>query len=185
MTYNVINMNLLIRSFQLNCVHINDSGIVHFNRAAVMTFSAGAIPVCGVLNMYPNLGIKAVVMDSPFVDVLDSMLDNSHPLTAHEQDEFGSPHDGISTEQVARICPTSSLQDHEYPSMLISTGEVDRHVNVQGIVKYINALRTKNTNDDAHILLWPGAFKNHLPEGDEVMSTKSLQFAFLEDQMST
>lgn len=150
-----------------------------------MTFSAGAIPVCGVLNMYPNIGINAVIMDSPFVDVLESMKDVEHPLTLHEHDEFGALVDGRATVEVARICPTASMRDHDYPSMLVTTGKSDMHVNVHGIQKYMASLRKRNTRSDSSILMWPDAFQNHLPaEGDEILDTRALQFAFLESEMN-
>jgi len=145
-----------------------------------MTFSAGAIPVCGVLNMHPDIGIKAVIMDSPFVDVLDAMSDTHHPLTEHEYDEFGTPSDEAGRAHIFRLCPTSSLQYHDYPSMLITTGESDDHVNIHGIRKYLEIVREKNTKTDSRMLLWPGAFQHHLPQGDNMLHTRALQFAFLE-----
>ena len=145
-----------------------------------MTYSAGAIPVCGVLNMHTNIGIKAVIMDSPFVDVLDSMSDSDHPLTEHEHDEFGDPSDEKSRAHIARFCPTASLQDHDYPSMLLTTGNSDEHINVQGVGKYISSVREKNTQTESRMLFWPGAFQHHLPQGNELTSIRALQFAFIE-----
>ncbi|KAI8113366.1 hypothetical protein M9435_003370 [Picochlorum sp. BPE23] len=95
-------------------------GIALPGHVAAMTHSAGAIPICSALNKKPGL-VNALVMDSPFVDVFGAMSNPDHALTEHEYEEFGNP----DRDNVKAICPTSGIQHHEYPHMLIATGRQD------------------------------------------------------------
>ena len=145
-----------------------------------MTNSAGAIPICGVMNSSPGL-VQAVVLDSPFVDVFRSMLDQSHALTEHEYDEFGNPQNEDQAHLVSEICPTMGLKQQPYPSVLTSVGNMDHHVPVGGTVRYMQLLRKNNTNEKANIFLWQ-AYRHHLPEPDEILAVRAVQLAFLESE---
>lgn len=145
-----------------------------------MTNSAGAIPICGVMNSSPGL-VQAVVMDSPFVDVFGSLLDRSHALTEHEHDEFGNPQNEDETHLVADICPTMGLTQQPYPSVIACVGNMDHHVPIDGTMRYIQLLRKSNTNKNANIFLWQ-AYRHHLPEADEILDVRAVQLAFLESE---
>lgn len=155
---------------------IEYAGIALPGHVAAMTHSAGAIPVCSALNKKPDL-VNAVVMDSPFVDVFGAMSNPDHALTEHEYEEFGNP----DIDDVKAICPTSGIQHHEYPHMLIATGSQDHQVPIEGTLTYISKIRRANQN---RIFLWPHAFHGHMPTHDEKLSVKAMQCAFLETSIS-
>lgn len=147
------------------------AGIALPGHVAAMTHSAGAVPICSTLNKKPGL-IHAVVMDSPFLDVYRSMSDLDHALTEHEYDEFGNP----DVDDVKAICPTSGIQHHKYPPMLIATGHQDNQVPIEGTLSYISRLRKANKS---RIFLWPHAFHGHMPMHDEKLRVKATQCAFV------
>lgn len=122
-------------------------------------------------------------MESPFVDVFNVLSDPNLPLTEHEYDEIGNPNTAFGKHLVHAVCPLSGLQAQQvYPSMLICTGEFDHQVPFQGIMKYVKKMRHYN-NDKSPLIMWPAAYKGHLPDDSELITVRAMQFAFLENAM--
>jgi len=153
------------------------TGFATRGKCAAMTNSAGAIALGTMLNTSPEL-LQAVILESPFVDVLNTMSDPHLPLTQHEYDEFGDPSTPEGKRLVESICPVTGVRSQGYPHMLISTGETDNHVPKDGIITYVNALRANNTSG-TKVVLWENAYRNHLPDDAEVDKVRSIQMAFM------
>jgi oligopeptidase B len=112
--------------------------------------SAGGLLMGAVANMRPEL-FRMVINHVPFVDVLNTMLDASLPLTVGEYEEWGDPHIAEDYFYMKGYCPYTNLGVKAYPTMLVKTGLNDSQVMYWEPAKYVAKLRTLKT--DANRLL--------------------------------
>jgi oligopeptidase B len=112
--------------------------------------SAGGLLMGAVTNMRPDL-FRMVISHVPFVDVLNTMLDATLPLTVGEYEEWGNPHIANDYFYMKSYCPYTNLAAHDYPTMLLKTGLNDSQVMYWEPAKYVAKLRTLKT--DGHPLL--------------------------------
>ncbi|MEO8158892.1 MAG: S9 family peptidase [Betaproteobacteria bacterium] len=112
--------------------------------------SAGGLLMGGVANLRPDL-FRAIVAEVPFVDVINTMLDASLPLTTGEYEEWGNPNDKPYYDYVASYSPYDNLARKNYPAMLVETSLNDSQVMYWEPAKYVAKLRTLKT--DANPLL--------------------------------
>jgi oligopeptidase B len=119
-------------------------------RLVIEGASAGGLLMGGVVNLRPDLW-RAVVSKVPFVDVINSMLDESLPLTVGEFEEWGNPKNKDEYEYMKTYCPYTNLEKKAYPSMLVKTSFHDSQVMYWEPAKYVAKLRTLKT--DANPLL--------------------------------
>jgi Protease II len=104
-----------------------------------------------VVNMRPEL-FKVVVSQVPFVDVMNSMLDASLPLTVGEYLEWGNPAEKRAYRYMRSYSPYDNLERKAYPAMLIVTSLNDSQVMYWEPAKYVAKLRTLKTGDNAVLL---------------------------------
>ena len=112
--------------------------------------SAGGLLMGAVANMRPEL-FRMAISHVPFVDVLNTMLDASLPLTVGEYEEWGNPRIAEDYFYMKSYCPYTNLEAKPYPAMLVKTGLNDSQVMYWEPAKYVAKLRTLKT--DAHTLL--------------------------------
>jgi oligopeptidase B len=112
--------------------------------------SAGGLLMGAVTNMRPDL-FRMVISHVPFVDVLNTMLDASLPLTVGEYEEWGNPQVAEDYFYMKSYCPYSNLERRAYPAILAKTGLNDSQVMYWEPAKYVAKLRTLKT--DANPLL--------------------------------
>jgi oligopeptidase B len=112
--------------------------------------SAGGLLMGAVANMRPEL-FRMVISHVPFVDVLNSMLDASLPLTVGEYEEWGDPRIAEDYFYMKGYCPYTNLETKAYPAMLVKTALNDSQVMYWEPAKYVAKLRTLKS--DAHTLL--------------------------------
>ena len=112
--------------------------------------SAGGLLMGAVSNLRPDL-FKAVITKVPFVDVINTMLDESLPLTVGEFEEWGNPKKKEHYDYMKSYCPYTNLTKKDYPAMLVKTSFNDSQVMYWEPAKYVAKLRTLKT--DAHPLL--------------------------------
>ncbi len=112
--------------------------------------SAGGLLMGAVTNMRPEL-FRMVINHVPFVDVLNTMLDASLPLTVGEYEEWGDPRVAEDYFYMKSYCPYTNLETKSYPAMLVKTGLNDSQVMYWEPAKYVAKLRTLKT--DANLLL--------------------------------
>jgi oligopeptidase B len=110
--------------------------------------SAGGLLMGAVSNMRPDL-FHAVISHVPFVDVLNTMLDASLPLTVGEYEEWGNPESAADYFYMKSYCPYTNLESKPYPAMLVKTGLNDSQVMYWEPAKYVAKLRRKKTNSNA------------------------------------
>jgi oligopeptidase B len=120
------------------------------HRVAIEGGSAGGLLMGAVSNMRPDL-FRAVVSHVPFVDVMNTMLDASLPLTVPEYEEWGNPNEQAAFDYMLGYSPYDNLQAGSYPAMLVKTSLNDSQVMYWEPAKYVAKLRT--LKDDDRVLL--------------------------------
>src|SRR4029079_6118345 len=113
--------------------------------------SAGGLLMGAVTNMRPNL-FRAVVAEVPFLDVINTMLDATLPLTTGEYEEWGNPNDKEYYEYMKSYSPYDNLTARDYPLMLVETSLNDSQVMYWEPAKYVAKLRSLKT--DANPLIF-------------------------------
>jgi len=112
--------------------------------------SAGGLLMGAVANMRPEL-FKAVILDVPFVDVVNTMLDDKLPLTTGEYEEWGNPNDKKYYKYIKSYSPYENVAKKDYPPMFFFTGINDSRVGYWEPAKMVAKLRSFKT--DKNILL--------------------------------
>jgi len=112
--------------------------------------SAGGLLMGAVVNFRPDL-FKAVHAAVPFVDVMNTMLDASLPLTVGEYLEWGNPNERTAFAYMRSYSPYDNLARQGYPAMLVTTSLNDSQVMYWEPTKYVAKLRTLKT--DSNLLL--------------------------------
>jgi len=121
-------------------------GYTAHDRLVVEGGSAGGLLVGAVLNMKPEL-CAAAVLRVPFVDVINTMLDESLPLTVGEFEEWGNPKIRGHYEYMKTYCPYTNLGPRPYPAILVRTGLNDSQVMYWEPAKYVAKLRAVKVGD--------------------------------------
>ncbi len=130
--------------------HLTANGYGDPARVSIEGGSAGGLLMGAVTNMRPDL-FRAVVSHVPFVDVMNTMLDASLPLTVPEYEEWGDPNDEQFFHYMLSYSPYDNLRPASYPAMLIKTSLYDSQVMYWEPAKYVARLRT--LKQDNHPLL--------------------------------
>ena len=118
---------------------------------AIEGASAGGLLMGAVLNLRPDLP-RAAIARVPFVDVINTMLDESLPLTAAEFEEWGNPRKREEYHYLKRYCPYSNLEAKAYPALLVKTAFNDSQVMYWEPAKYVARLRSLKTDGNPLLL---------------------------------
>ncbi len=114
--------------------------------------SAGGMLMGAVANMAPD-AFGGIIAEVPFVDVLDTMLDDTLPLTPPEWPEWGNP---IASEKdyrtIAAYSPYDNVGHHRYPPILAVAGLTDPRVTYWEAAKWVARLRERQTGDEPVLL---------------------------------
>ena len=120
------------------------------DRLVIEGGSAGGLLVGAVVNLRPDL-FKAVHAAVPFVDVMNTMMDATLPLTVGEYLEWGNPNEKAAYDYMKTYSPYDNLERRAYPAILVTTSFNDSQVMYWEPAKYVARLRTLKT--DANPLL--------------------------------
>src|SRR5258708_5402957 len=120
------------------------------DKIAVEGGSAGGLLMGAVTNMRPDL-FKVVLSHVPFVDVMNTMLDASLPLTVGEYEEWGNPNEKPAYDYMLKYSPYDNMKKGAYPALLVKTSFNDSQVMYWEPAKYVAKLRTLKT--DKNVLL--------------------------------
>lgn len=152
-------------------------------RMAISGASAGGLLVGAVVNARPDL-FQAAIADVPFVDVLNTMLDPSLPLTVTEYQEWGNPQQKEYFDYIRSYAPYENIKPQAYPHMLIKGGLNDTRVAYWEPAKWAAKLRATKT--DSNMLL----LKTNLGGGHGGVSGRyqtiddvAFDYAFLIDRL--
>lgn len=127
-----------------------DNGWTSPSKLEIEGRSAGGLLMGAVVNQRPDL-FRAAHLGVPFLDVMNTMLDSSLPLTVGEYLEWGDPNDQSYYDYMLSYSPYDNLTERKYPAMLVTTSLNDSQVMYWEPAKYVAKLRTLKT--DANDLL--------------------------------
>jgi oligopeptidase B len=113
--------------------------------------SAGGLLIGAVLNLRPDLFLAALA-EVPFVDVVNTMLDPSLPLTVIEYDEWGNPSDPEAYAYIRSYSPYDNVEAKGYPHLLITAGLNDPRVAYWEPAKWAAKLRATKTDQNRLLL---------------------------------
>jgi oligopeptidase B len=113
--------------------------------------SAGGLLMGAVLNLRPDL-FKAALVGVPFVDVMNTMLDESLPLTVGEFEEWGNPKEKPAFDYMITYSPYDNVEAKAYPNMLVKTSFNDSQVMYWEPAKYVAKMRALRTDHNVLIM---------------------------------
>lgn len=113
--------------------------------------SAGGLLMGAVVNMAPEMW-RGVIAQVPFVDVVNTMLDESIPLTTNEYDEWGNPNNKDAYLYMKSYSPYENIERKKYPNLLITTGLHDSQVQYFEPAKWTAKLRDMKTDNNVLFL---------------------------------
>jgi oligopeptidase B len=139
--------------------YLRGQGLVAPDRIIAHGGSAGGLLMGAVANMRPDL-FAGIVAEVPFVDALNTMLDDSLPLTPPEQREWGDPiADAEAFRTMLAYSPYENVRAQSYPAMLVLAGLTDPRVAYWEPAKWVARLRATKTDDR------PIAFRTNMQAG--------------------
>jgi oligopeptidase B len=119
------------------------AGYTAHDRLVIEGGSAGGLLIGAVLNLRPDLGHGALLR-VPFVDVINTMLDESLPLTVGEFEEWGNPKIREHYAYMKTYCPYTNLAPRNFPNVLVRTSLNDSQVMYWEPAKWVARLRLLN-----------------------------------------
>ena len=128
------------------------SGYGDPTRVAIEGGSAGGLLMGAVVNIKPEI-FRAVLSHVPFVDVMNTMLDASLPLTVPEYEEWGNPNEAEYFHYMLTYSPYDNLTARDYPAILVKTSLNDSQVMYWEPAKYVAKLRTLKTDNHPLLLM--------------------------------
>lgn len=131
--------------------HLVKEGYTSKEKLAIQGGSAGGLLMGAVVNMRPDL-FRAVMAYVPFVDVINTMLDASLPLTTQEYIEWGNPNEKDAYLYMKSYDPYSNIEKKKYPAMLVRTSLNDSQVGYWEAAKWVARLRANKTDENVLLL---------------------------------
>ena len=152
-------------------------------KLAINGGSAGGLLMGAVVNLRPEL-FKVVVAEVPFVDVINTMLDNTLPLTTQEYEQWGNPNVKADYDYMMTYSPYDNITAKNYPNILATGGLNDSQVGYHEPAKWVAKLRALKTDKNITIL------KINMESGHggatgrfESLKDDALNYAFILDRM--
>lgn len=137
--------------FIASAEHLVKNKYTSSDRLVIQGGSAGGLLMGAVSNMRPDL-FKAVVSQVPFVDVLNTMLDASLPLTTSEYIEWGNPNEKAAYDYMAKYSPYDNIKKANYPATLVKVSLNDSQVPYWEGAKFVAKMRALKTDDNPLLL---------------------------------
>ncbi|NTV73214.1 MAG: S9 family peptidase [Holophaga sp.] len=154
------------------------------DRLVIEGGSAGGLLMGAVTNLAPGL-FKAVHSAVPFVDVMNTMLDPTLPLTVGEYLEWGNPNEKAAYDYMRSYSPYDNLRKGAYPAILVTSSLNDSQVGFWEPAKYVAKLRTLKTDGNELLLrmkLEPGGHGGASGRYDRLRD-KAFEYAWMLGQM--
>jgi oligopeptidase B len=163
--------------------HLVQRGYSQSDRLAIRGGSAGGLLMGAVTNMRPDL-FRAVVADVPFVDVINTMLDASIPLTTQEWQQWGNPANAPEYTYMKSYSPYDNVAAKNYPSILVTAGLNDPRVGYWEPAKWVARLRATKTDKNTLLLKTNmGAGHGGSSGRYDYLKEMAFRYAFVLDQV--
>jgi len=147
----MMNKRTTFTDFIASAEYLVEHGYGSKDRLVIEGRSAGGLLMGAVLNMRPDL-FKAALVGVPFVDVMNTMLDETLPLTVGEFEEWGNPKEKAAFDYMITYSPYDNVQAKAYPDMLVKTSFNDSQVMYWEPAKYVAKMRAMRTDHNTLIL---------------------------------
>jgi len=159
--------------------HLASAQYCDRDRIAIRGASAGGLTVGAALNLSPA-SFAAVVAEVPFVDVVNTMLDASLPLTVVEWEEWGNPAIEEHYRWMQAYAPYENVESVAYPPILATAGLNDPRVSYWEPAKWVQRLRDRSTSGN-HVLLKTEMSAGHFARSGryDLWRDEALVLAFL------
>ncbi|KAJ0986829.1 hypothetical protein J5N97_005185 [Dioscorea zingiberensis] len=139
--------------FAACAIYLISEGYVRKNQLAAIGCSAGGLLVGATINKYPDL-FCAAILKVPFLDISNTMLDPSLPLTILDYDEFGDPNIQAEFETIHSYSPYDNILPGVcYPSTLVTASLHDSRVGVWEAAKWVAKVREKTCPNCSHLVI--------------------------------
>lgn len=168
----------------INCAeYLVQKGYTNPKMLAVSGGSAGGLLMGAVTNIRPDL-FKVVVARVPFVDVINTMLDETIPLTVPEFDEWGNPKEKTYYDYMITYSPYDNVSRRDYPNLLVTAGLNDARVQYWEPAKWVAKLRALKTDHNLLLLKTNMGAGHAGPSGRyEYLRETAFYFAFIIDRL--
>jgi oligopeptidase B len=179
----LMNKKNTFSDFVAAAEHLVREGYTSSDRLAIRGGSAGGLLMGVVVNMRPDL-FRVVVADVPFVDVINSMLDASIPLTAGEWLQWGDPRQPEAYAYMKSYSPYDNVERKAYPAMLVTTGLNDPRVAYWEPAKWVARLRVMKTDGNPLLLRTNmGAGHGGASGRYDAIREQAIRYAFILSQL--
>ncbi|KAI3867369.1 hypothetical protein MKX03_036496 [Papaver bracteatum] len=172
---------------KLNSVHdfaacgkyLIDEGYIDKDQLGAIGLSAGGLLVGAAINMYPDL-FRAAVLKVPFLDICNTLLDPSLPLTMLDHDEFGDPRIKHQFDFLRSYSPYDNILSGVcYPSMLVTASFLDSRVGIWEAAKWVAKVRDKQGAGCSNsVLLKTNMIGGHFGEGGRFSQCEEVAFEY-------
>lgn len=159
--------------------YLISNGFTSKERLSVQGGSAGGLLMGAIANMRPDL-FHTIIASVPFVDLMNTMLDASLPLTVAEYEEWGNPNVREDFEYMLSYSPYDNIAHQDYPHILAIAGYHDQRVSYWEPAKWIAKLRDHNTGNST-ILLYTKFTAGHFGASGrfDYLKELALEYAFI------
>jgi oligopeptidase B len=147
----MMNKRNTFTDFITSAEHLIKQKYTSSDRLVIQGGSAGGMLMGAVVNMRPDL-FKAAIAAVPFVDILNTMLDASLPLTTSEYIEWGNPNEKAAFEYMKTYSPYDNIKAQNYPAMLVKVSLNDSQVPYWEGAKFAAKLRATKTDNNLLLL---------------------------------
>lgn len=163
--------------------HLIAAGYTRPDKLGAMGRSAGGLLMGAIINLRPDL-FRAVIAGVPFVDVINTMLDPTIPLTVIEWEEWGNPAEPEFYAYMKSYSPYDNVEAKVYPAILATAGLNDPRVQYWEPAKWVALLRTRKTDDNPLLLKTNmGAGHGGASGRYDYLEETAFEYAFLLDQV--
>jgi len=147
----MMNKRTTFTDFISSADYLTTHGYGSKDRLVIEGRSAGGLLMGAVLNLRPDL-FHAALVGVPFVDVMNTMLDETLPLTVGEFEEWGNPKEKAAFDYMITYSPYDNVEAKAYPNMLVKTSFNDSQVMYWEPAKYVAKMRALRTDRNTLIL---------------------------------
>ena len=156
--------------------HLIEQGYTRPEYLAIEGGSAGGLLMGAVTNMRPDL-FRVVIADVPFVDMMNTMLDPTLPLTIEEYEEWGNPDNKEYFDYMLSYSPYDNVEAKAYPNMLFTAGLNDPRVSYWEPAKMVAKLRAMKT-DNNFLMLKTNMGQGHMGASGRYDYLKEIAFNY-------
>ncbi|KAJ1412096.1 Peptidase S9, prolyl oligopeptidase, catalytic domain [Sesbania bispinosa] len=162
--------------------YLVNEGYIHRDQLSAIGWSAGCLLVGAAMNMYPQL-FRAAILKVPFLDVCNTLLDPSLPLTILDYEEFGNPQIQLNFDSIFSYSPYDNIpQGICFPSVMITAAVNDSRVGVWEGAKWVAKVRDSTCSHCSHaVIMKTSMIGGHFGEGGRYAQCDetAYEYAFL------